>query len=440
MNLKLSEIEQNKGQIPGLPKNPRIIKNDKYRKLVKSIEENPEMLEYRELLVYPYNGKYIIIGGNMRFKAMKELGYTEFPVKLINPEATVEQLKAYTIKDNAAFGEWDDVGIKEWDLTELDNWGIDIKDSWLNNENKKAEEDDFDEKIDEIKTVAKRGDIYQLGRHRLMCGDSTKKEDVEALMKSKQADLLVTDPPYNVDYTETNNKANMLASGKTFNNHRTIENDKMSNGAFYDFLNKVFSNAHDALKKGGVFYVWYSNSESINFINALKNNNLLYHQILMWYKNRPNLGFTDYQNIYEPCLYGWKEGAGHYFREVYNEKTVIQEGEEINVNKLTKDEMKDLLKKFLEPKEETDIIKEDRPLKADLHPTMKPVNLFSKLIKNSSKEDDIVLDLFGGSGTTIIAAEQLDRTAYVMEYDEHYADVIIARYEKYTGNKAVKLN
>lgn len=133
MNLKLNEIEPNKGQIPGLPKNPRIIKNDKYRKLVKSIEENPEMLEYRELLVYPYNGKYIIIGGNMRYKAMKELGYTEAPVKVIDQNATVEQLKAYTIKDNAAFGEWDDIAIKEWDLTELDNWGIDIKDEWLQN-------------------------------------------------------------------------------------------------------------------------------------------------------------------------------------------------------------------------------------------------------------------------------------------------------------------
>lgn len=183
--LKLSKLEANKGQIDGLPKNPRIIKDEKFKKLIKSIEENPEMTSLREILVYPYNGKYVVIGGNMRLKAMKELGYKEAPCKVIPEDATIEQLKAYTIKDNSGFGEWDfDMLSNEWDLQLLQDCAIDfpeIEDESPLLEEPDAQEDDFDEDTEEIETRCKMGDMWKLGEHKLLCGDSTDAQCVEKL-------------------------------------------------------------------------------------------------------------------------------------------------------------------------------------------------------------------------------------------------------------------
>lgn len=181
--LPLSKIEQNKGQIDGIPKNPRLIKNDKFKKLVQSIREDPEMLRYRELLVYPLNGKYVIIGGNMRYAAMKELGITEAPCKIIDADATLDQLKAYVIKDNSGFGEWDmDVLLADWNHALLTDWGVDLPEQPAEVEEKEVVEDEFDEENEEITPTSQLGDIFQLGAHRLMCGDSTKPEDVDKLM------------------------------------------------------------------------------------------------------------------------------------------------------------------------------------------------------------------------------------------------------------------
>lgn len=186
--LKLSDIEPNKGQIEGLPKNPRFIKDDKFKKLVKSIEDNPEMTAMREILVYPMtNGKHIIIGGNMRYRAMKELGIKEAPCKIIPQEATIDQLKAYTLKDNSGYGEWDfDLLSQEWDLSMLENCAIDLPeydvDSVLGEETTEAVEDNFDETKDEIPARVQKGEVWQLGEHRLMCGDSTNEECVKVLM------------------------------------------------------------------------------------------------------------------------------------------------------------------------------------------------------------------------------------------------------------------
>jgi ParB-like chromosome segregation protein Spo0J len=182
--LKLSKLEANKGQIDGLPKNPRIIKDEKFKKLIKSIEENPEMTSLREILVYPYNGKYVVIGGNMRLKAMKELGYKEAPCKVISEETTVEQLKAYIIKDNSGFGEWDfDMLSSEWDLQLLQDCAIDMPEIELPEEEKEVAEDDFsEEEAAKAESRVQRGDIWRLGEHRLMCGDSTDAECVKALM------------------------------------------------------------------------------------------------------------------------------------------------------------------------------------------------------------------------------------------------------------------
>lgn len=198
--LKLSKLEANKGQIDGLPKNPRIIKDEKFKKLVKSIEENPEMTSLREILVYPHGDKYVVIGGNMRLKAMKELGYKEAPCKIIPEETTVEQLKAYTIKDNSGFGEWDfDMLTSEWDLQLLSDCAVDIpqiEDESPLIDDKQAVEDDFDEETDKVEPICKTGDIWKLGEHRLMCGDSTDAGSVALLMDGNKADMVFTDPPY----------------------------------------------------------------------------------------------------------------------------------------------------------------------------------------------------------------------------------------------------
>lgn len=182
--LPLSKLQHNNGQIEGLPKNPRILKDDKYKKLKASLEADPEMMALREILVYPHKEKYVVIGGNMRLKVLRDLGYKEAPCKIIPEETSVEKLKAYTIKDNAGFGDWDyDMLANEWDSAELDAWGVDV---WQDEEEEQptleAKEDDFDEEKDHIEVCCKRGDIWQLGEHRLMCGDSIDLEDVKKLM------------------------------------------------------------------------------------------------------------------------------------------------------------------------------------------------------------------------------------------------------------------
>lgn len=182
--LKLSKLEANKGQIPGLPKNPRVIKDEKFKKLVKSIDENPEMTSLREILVYPYEGKYVVIGGNMRLKAMKELGYKEAPCKVIAEDTTVEQLQAYTIKDNSGFGEWDfDMLTSEWDFGLLADCAIDLPEISIEEPEAEVKEDEFsEEEAAQAESRVQRGDIWRLGEHRLMCGDSTDTECVKALM------------------------------------------------------------------------------------------------------------------------------------------------------------------------------------------------------------------------------------------------------------------
>lgn len=280
---------------------------------------------------------------------------------------------------------------------DLPDWGLDPKDLGIEDptETKEAQEDDFDEEKDKVETVCKKGDIWQLGNHRLMCGDSTKPEDIAALMAGERADIWLTDPPYNVDYV-----------GKT-KDALKINNDKMSPEQFREFLNSAFKAAFDVLVDGGAFYIWFASREYVNFELALREAGLQVRQELIWNKNSLVMGRQDYQWKHEPCLYGWKDGAAHRW---YSDRS------------------------------QTTVIDWKRPTKSEEHPTMKPVGLFGYQIGNSSKKGDVVLDTFGGSGTTIIACEQLNRKARSMELDPHYCDVIIARWEKLTGKKATLIN
>lgn len=422
LNIPVKLIEPNKGQIEGLPANPRLIRDEKYEKLKRSIQEDPEMLQLRELLVYKHEGKYIVIGGNMRYRVLKDLGHTEAPCKVIPAGTSIEKLKAYTIKDNSGFGEWDfDLLANEWDAGMLEGWGLDIPAFDMNEKEipEEAEEDNY-QIPDEVKTDIKEGDLFEIHikglKHRIMCGDSTKAEHVSRLMGGQLADALITDPPYNVDY-----QGGTAAKLK-------IENDKMSDAKFRAFLTDAFEQASNAMKAGAAFYVYHASRESVNFIEALRTNGMPDKQQLIWVKSSLVLGRQDYQWRHEPILYGWKEGAAHYFINNRSLTTVIED--EIDVEKMSKQQMKEMLQEMLSELTPSTVIREDKPLRNADHPTMKPVKLIGRNVSNSTRPYDIVLDLFGGSGTTLVASHQLMRNCFIKELDPKYVQVIIDRFKK----------
>ena len=373
------------------------------------------------------DGDGTVICGHTRLKAAKKLHLAEAPC-IVADDLNDEQIKAFRLADNkvAEKAEWD-FDLLEEELQDL--IGFDMSDFGFETEEEEeeeleAEEDGYDEEVpDEPK--AKLGDIYRLGDHILMCGDSTSSKDVEKLMGGEVADLVVTDPPYNV----------AIKNSKGM----TIENDDMESSQFLEFLTSCFENAERSLKPGGAFYIWYASREHINFERALNNAGLKVREQLIWNKNSFILGRQDYHWKHEPCLYGWKDGESHFFIDDRTQSTVIED-KGIDIKKLKKEEMAALLEQFLSDKCSTTVINEDKPSANDLHPTMKPVKLIARLIKNSSRQNETVLDLFGGSGTTLITCEQLNRKCRMMEYDPRYADVIIDRWEQFTGERAVLLN
>lgn len=264
--------------------------------------------------------------------------------------------------------------------------------------------------------ISKTGEIYELGWHRLICGDSTEDDILSAVMGDSKADLILTDPPYNVDY-----------AGKT-DEKLKIDNDKKDSAAFTDFLTKAFVSMFATAKAGAAFYIFYAQVNSDLFINALKNAGYKPHQYLVWVKNIFTLSFTDYKWKHEPIMYGWKDGASHNFYGALNLSTVFDKKKDIE--KMSKEELKTELKRIANSIPQ-DIIYEKKPLRNTEHPTMKPVELLTTLIKNSTKSEDIVLDPFGGSGTTLIAAAKTGRTARLVESDPHYCDVIRRRWTKW---------
>lgn len=334
----------------------------------------------------------VIIAGHTRYKAAKQLKLKEVPI-VVADNLTEEQVNAYRLADNKSgeLATWDDDELQE----ELDKiLDIDMTDFGFDLETELEDDevidDDYEEEVPE-EPKSKLGQVYQLGRHRLMCGDSTKPEDVKKLMNGVQADLLITDPPYNVNY-----------EGKQ-DSKMTIKNDHQEADNFYKFLLAAFTNAKDNMKAGAAFYIWYASSEAVNFNRSAVDAGLSVRQELIWAKNQMIIGRQDYQWQHEPCLYGWADNGSHSW---YSDR------------------------------KQTTILNFDKPQRSDLHPTMKPIPLFDYQIKNSSKSGDIVLDLFGGSGTTLMACEQDGRNAYLMEFDPRYVDVIIDRWEKFTGKTA----
>jgi DNA modification methylase len=381
--VKLSEIKNN-------PNNPRILKDDKFAKLVKSIKEFPKMLEIRPIVV---NSDMIVLGGNMRLKACKEAGLKEVPIVLAD-DLTEDEQKQFIIKDNVGFGEWDwEMLANEWEADLLEEWGLDVPDFSITEE-PTAEEDDY-EMPDEVQTDIVLGDLFEIGEHRLLCGSSTQTDNWSKIFESQLADLVVTDPPYNVAYT-----------GKT-KDALTIQNDSMNDGDFYQFLYDFYTALGAYTKAGGSWYVWHADSEGANFRKAMADAGIMVKQCLIWVKQSMVMGRQDYQWKHEPCLYGWKEGAAHNW---YSDR------------------------------KQTTVLEFNRPSRNAEHPTMKPVELISYQIQNSSKIGDLVSDGFLGSGTTMVAAHQIKRKCYGMELDPKYCQVIVDRMRKLDASLVIKKN
>ena len=369
----------------------------------------------------------ILITGHTRLEAAKKLGLEKVPA-IRAADLTEAQVKAFRLADNKVgeIATWDDSALAA-ELQALDDLDFDMSDFGFS-------EDDLGDNTDDIADpevpedpdpITQPGDLFQLGDHRLLCGDSTNSEDIARLTGGQEMDLLLTDPPYNVAYEGQNGM--------------TIENDNMAPDEYIDFLTRVLRAASYTLKKGGGFYIFYADGFNYEVTSALHAvPELQLKQVLIWVKSQIVLGRQDYQWQHEPCLYGWKEGGPHYFCDSRCESTVIDDRPDIG--KMSKADLQSLCRELLNRTPcPTTVIREDKPTRSDLHPTMKPVKLFARLMANSTKKGAAVLDIFGGSGTTIIAAEQLHRRAYAMELSPRYCDAIISRWEAMTGKKAVKV-
>jgi DNA modification methylase len=338
----------------------------------------------------------VIIAGHTRWAAAKSLGMTEVPC-VIAEDLTPEQVKAFRIADNrtAEIAEWNydllpielkelqgdgfDMSLLGFDTSELEQLLSDVKDEVEEGE---TDADDVPDVPDNA--VSRPGEVYILGSHRLMCGDSTKTADMERLMAGEKARLYLTDPPYNVAY-----------EGST---GLTILNDDMESGKFREFLSQAFACAAAQLSPGSGFYIFHADGEAVNFRVAAEKAGLVVHETLYWVKNSLVLGRLDYHYITEPCLYGWTEGEAH---------------------------------RWFSDRCQTNALKFDKPKKNDVHPNMKPVEMLVYLMRNSSARGDIVLDNFGGSGSTLIACEQTRRHCRTMELSPKYCDVIRRRWAEF---------
>lgn len=383
-SVPLRLLKSNTGQIPGVPKNPRKWSADAVAILAKSLEDTPELLAARGLLCVATDKSAVIIGGNMRFAAAKEAGITVLPCIFYPSDTSAETLRAIAIKDNGSFGEWDfDLLTAEWPDMDFTGCGIVIPAEETKPEKEEAEEDGYtEEQAETAPSRTSEGDIWALGTHRLICGDSTDKETIRSLTAGAAIDLMVTDPPYNVDY-----------EGKGATNKKPIANDKMGDNAFTSFLVKAFSAADSVMKPGAPWYIWHASITSPQVYDALAKTGWHERQTLEWVKSVFVLGHADYHYQHEPCLYGWKDGAPHYFIGARDEATVLEDKPDFKTMK--REELVDYINE-LKASFNTTVLRFKKPAASAEHPTMKPVGLMGRLVRNSSRQGDAVLDLFGG--------------------------------------------
>lgn len=402
------------------PYNPR----QSTAKQEKHLKESLEKFGMVEPIIFNKQTGYIV-GGHFRVRELKKLGIKEIECVIVDLNEADE--KELNIRLNANTGSWDwDTLANDWDVVDLEAWGLEIPQFDNEAEELEASEDDYEVPEGGIETDIVIGDLFEIGEHRLLCGDSAEASDVAFLFDGKLADLIVTDPPYNVDYASKNKMLNYSDKGARIQDD--IKNDKMNNHDFYTFLYSFYKAFGQSTKQGGAWYVWHTDNERINFTKAFQDAGMYFSQCLIWVKNNLVLGRLDYQKKHETCLYGWKEGAAHYFTNQRTNTTVIED--KLDIKKLTKEEMKKMLTEMLSDKTKSTIIHCDKPHQSDLHPTIKPILLLAPLIENSSRVGEIVADAFLGSGSTMVAAHQLKRRCFGMELEPKYCQVIIDRMAK----------
>jgi DNA modification methylase len=375
------------------PNNPRIIKDDKFAKLVASIKEFPKMLEIRPIVV---NDDMIVLGGNMRLKACIHAGLKEVPIIKVT-DLTEQEQKQFIIKDNVSGGEWDwNMLANEWDAEELDAWGLDVPDFGKELE---AEEDDFETPEGGIETDIVLGDLFEIGEHRLLCGDSTDSDAVAKLMNGQKADMVFTDPPYGVSYTGGHNKKQ----------RKGIESDEFQNEDLSNLFQDSINNACIFSKDTSPFYIWYAGGKSIETYAGLSKTPIKVRAVICWYKIKSGSGafMSQYIPNYEPCIYGFKEGKSINWYGATDEKTVWE---------------------F--PKDKQN----------EHHLTQKPIPVVERALNNSSKVNDLIFDCFLGGGSTMVAAHQLNRKCYGMELDPKYCQVIVDRMRKLDPTIKIKKN
>jgi len=384
--MQLSDITAN-------PNNPRLIKDDKFKKLCQSIKDFPKMMELRPIVVDSDN---VILGGNMRYKALKELKYKEVPDSWVKQadSLTYDEKRRFIIEDNVGFGEWNwETLSQDWGAQELQDWGMELPVGF--GDSLEAEEDDY-EIPDTIETDIVLGDLFEIGEHRLLCGDCSDSDAVANLMGGgAMADLYITDPPYGVSYV-----------GKT-KDALTIQNDKLSKDGTHELWRDAFNTALIFLKDGASIYATVPPGLlQLGFMQVMVDADCL-HQCMVWNKGQMVLGHSDYHYQHEPILYGWKPGAAHYFT---NDRT------------------------------KTTVFDCKKPNRNAEHPTMKPIELWSEMIINSTQQGAICYDSFAGSGTTMVACHELKRKAYIAELDPKYCQVIVDRMKKLDPALTIKRN
>lgn len=384
--MKLTDILPN-------PENPRVLRDEKFAKLKQSIQEFPKMMSLRPIVI---DNMGMILGGNMRYRALQDLGFKEIPDNWVKraDELTAEEKQRFIIADNVGFGEWDwDELANNWDIEELGEWGLDVPN--FEDEALEAKEDDFSVPDGGIDTDIVLGDLFEIGEHRLLCGDSGNSDDVEKLMNGHLADICFTDPPYGVAYV-----------GKT-KDALTIESDDVSPDKLKDYVTAWFSCVDLAVREGAYLLATVpAGPLHLIFAQDWLDRGWL-RQIMVWNKSSMVMGHSEYHYKHEPILFGWKPG-GERLKNTDRTKTTVWEF--------------------------------DKPSANREHPTMKPIPMWAYGITNHSKAGDIAYEPFGGSGTAMVAAHQLNRKCYGMELDPKYCQVIVDRMLKLDPDLVVLKN
>lgn len=439
-DIPLDRLDLNEGQLLDVPANPRKLTPYNLERLAKSLRDDPRMLALRELVAVRHGDRLVVVGGNARLAALRHMGAATAPVKVLPDDTPPAFLRAFVIKDNNAYGEWDwDLLDSQWDATELDNWDLQRPDQpdqpEAPEEDEGSEDGQTEELADTAPTRCQPGNLWQMGDHRLLCADCTDPASYQRLLDGDDQPprLLLTDPPYGVDYGKKNRSLNKGG------NPDDIIGDADDPIALADLLRRSLGCAYQRIDKGAAIYVWMNDRHFATLDTTLGKLGATRNSVIVWVKSHFVLCRADYHQQHEFCRYAHKPG-GHTYFIARRDQTTTWEDMAPQVAKMGKGQLVNLVKHLMEGGPQTDVWRCDKPQASHQHPTMKPVRLFGRAVRNSSQRGDIVLDPFAGSGTTAICCEQLGRKARLIEIAPRHCDGILDRWERLTKGKATKLN